>query len=359
MAQNTAQLREAWKKFECNPVALVAIDFGPDRIRIAPGSEEAWRALATVLKAYHYNIRVDDTDSYCCRAIKGGTAKSLHSYGIALDVNWQTNPFKLTPDDRDVRYSSKPTQAERGQEVKLGVADTDMTQAMIQDVRAIRTKAGQRVFEWGGAWKDRKDAMHFELDVTPAELAAGIDWDSVKKPAVAPEDDEPDVGVLSDVDVSGQPNLPAPRGGQPMPSDEILRVLIAELTKESAANAPIAQPQSPPAQDTLQLVLGALLGKAVPNATGVPTAAPVLSPIDRMLGGEMMAGMKTPLAILAYAVLSVLQAVGTAGTATGTTATPTGQILTTLIGGFGALGVLGKFDRVVQLLGLMATKPPK
>jgi hypothetical protein len=53
-----------------------------------------------------------------------------------------------------------------------------------------------------------------------------------------------------------------------------------------------------------------------------------------------------------------LQAVGVAGTATGTTATTTGQILTTLIAAFGALGGVSKIDRVVQTLGLIAGAPP-
>ena len=165
MAQTTSQQRENWRHFECNQGAMTLIDFGPDRIRVAPPTVDAWHALAMVLAAHNYNIRVDDTDSYNCRAIKGGTGPSLHSYGIALDVNASTNPFRLTPDNREVKFSTKPTQFERGQEVKLGIADTDMTPEMISDVLAIQTQNGVRVFEWGGNWKDRKDAMHFELDL--------------------------------------------------------------------------------------------------------------------------------------------------------------------------------------------------
>src|SRR5262245_866039 len=123
MAKTTAQQREAWKEFECDPDRMMVIDFGPDRIRVAPPTADAWRALAMVLQAHDYRIRVDDTDSYNCRPIKGGTGRSLHSYGIALDVNWDTNPFKETPDEREVRFSSKPTQSERAQDVKLGIAD--------------------------------------------------------------------------------------------------------------------------------------------------------------------------------------------------------------------------------------------
>ena len=55
-----------------------------------------------------------------------------------------------------------------------------MTLAMIDDALAIKTTAGDPVFEWGGYWINVKDAMHFEIDVSPDELAAGIDWSTVK-----------------------------------------------------------------------------------------------------------------------------------------------------------------------------------
>ena len=181
MSESTAQQREIWKQFECNPGAMTVIDFGPDRIQVAPPAVDAFHALASALLSHGYQIRVDDTDSYCCRAIKGGTGHSLHSFGIAIDVNWDTNPFKETPDGREVRFSDKATQQERAQDVKLGHADTDMTPEMINDVRAIKTNNAKMVFEWGGNWKDRKDTMHFELDVTPADLQTGIDWNTVKK----------------------------------------------------------------------------------------------------------------------------------------------------------------------------------
>jgi hypothetical protein len=87
-------------------------------------------------------------------------------------------------------------------------------------------------------------------------------------------------------------------------------------------------------------------------------AAPVLSPIDNLLGGQALAGKKTALAVLAYVVLAIFEALGISGTATGPTATPTGEILTTLIAAFGGLGGIAKIDRAVQTLGLIATRPP-
>lgn len=179
MALSTTKLRSAWKKFECKAEDMIVIPFGPDHIRIAPPTTDAWRALAAVLAHHGYEIRVADTDSYNCRTITGGTGKSLHSYGIALDVNWTTNPFIRTPDKRNVRFSNKPTQDERAIDVKEHRADTDMTAAMINDVLAIKTEAGTGVFEWGGNWNSVKDAMHFEIDLTPDDLAQGIDWETV------------------------------------------------------------------------------------------------------------------------------------------------------------------------------------
>jgi peptidoglycan hydrolase-like protein with peptidoglycan-binding domain len=429
MGQTTSQQRESWKQFECNQDAMTVIDFGPDRVRVAPPTADAFRALASVLLAHGYRIRVDDTDSYNCRAIKGGTGRSLHSYGIAIDVNWDTNPFKETPDDRAVRFSDKATQDGRAQDVKLGIADTDMTKDMIDDVLAIKTNNKKTVFEWGGNWKDRKDSMHYELDVSPADLQTGIDWSTVKQPRTvkAPDPGETvqvgtQLAIGSRGDAVKQLQLALAQRGYPvgdvdgiygtqtamavsafqarqglaqtggaddatlraltsaqqtegatMKSDDILRAIFGALL----ANQPTVVPSTPAVkpvstaatQDVLQAVLSALMAKQnlsapaqpVPTAgiVPVPTASvPVLSPIDQWLGGEAMAGKKTGLAVLAYSVLSILQAVGVAGTATGPTSTTTGQVLTTLIAAFGGLGLTSKIDRVVQTLGLIAAKPP-
>ena len=175
----TSELRVAWREYECAAHYMITIDFGPDRIRVAPPTAEAWRALAQVFEVHGYAIRTSDTDSYNCRTITGGFGKSLHSYGIALDINWKTNPFIDHPGARDVRYSNGATQAEREQDVKRALADTDMTEAMIKDVLRIRTNGGLRIFEWGGHWQWVKDAMHFEIDLSPEQLEPGVDWRTV------------------------------------------------------------------------------------------------------------------------------------------------------------------------------------
>lgn len=144
------ELRRAWRDYECAAEKMETLAFGPDRIRVAPPTREAWSALAEVMAKWCYKIWVTDTDSYNCRTVIGGTRKSLHAYGIAVDVNWNTNPYKRHLVRRPVRFSGKATQAERAWDVKHDLADTDMLEAMIVDVRNIKTGDGSLVFTWGG-----------------------------------------------------------------------------------------------------------------------------------------------------------------------------------------------------------------
>jgi D-alanyl-D-alanine carboxypeptidase/Bacterial SH3 domain len=180
MGKTTSQLRQLWNEFECKGSEMVLIPFGPDRIRVAPPTADAWEALSSVMLFHGYEIRTLDTDSYNCRRITGGAGRSLHSFGIALDVNWTTNPFLDHAGKRKVRFSDKSTQDERARDVRLGDADTDMTPEMIADIEAIKTNDGIPIFEWGGSWSTRKDCMHFELDLSPGELSKGIDYATVR-----------------------------------------------------------------------------------------------------------------------------------------------------------------------------------
>lgn len=216
MARSTAELRDLWKEYECKAERMVVIPFGPDRIRVAPPTTDAWEALADVLAGHGYLIDITTTDSYNCRATKAGTGRSLHSFGIALDVNWEKNPYRDHAGERAVRFSDKDSQVERQEDVRLGVADTDMEPAMIADVAKILTRSGTRVFEWGGNWKTVKDCMHFEIDVSPDELADGLDLSGIAHltgaaiPPPAEEEEEIVVVAPSRPKPPAAPVTPAP-----------------------------------------------------------------------------------------------------------------------------------------------------
>ncbi|MEO0327392.1 MAG: M15 family metallopeptidase [Pseudomonadota bacterium] len=179
MASISDKMRQSWDSYACKREKMVRISFGPDSILVAPETIDAWKALESVLLSFGYNIRTGDTDSYNCREIKSGGKKSLHSYGIALDINWKTNPYLDHAGSRKPKYSSKATQDARADEVRLGKADTDMKEEMVQAALAISTTKGKRIFGWGGNWNTLKDSMHFQVEVTPEELEVGVDWSTV------------------------------------------------------------------------------------------------------------------------------------------------------------------------------------
>lgn len=151
-----------------------------------PGAQQAWDALAEWVRFYAYVLRAADTGSRNCRPITGGTDWSLHAYfiactillwnlnkriagGLAVDLNWQTNPYgpRLV---------------------------TDMPRPMVDSICAIRTNNGKQVFRWGGYYTGNKDAMHYELVCTRADLATGIN------PAtLAPNSEELDMAAVEEI----------------------------------------------------------------------------------------------------------------------------------------------------------------
>ncbi len=134
------------------------------RITVNTRCVEAFKALDGIMQTFGYQPRKADTGAFNCRKITGGSGYSLHAYGIAADINWNTNP-----------YGKKLI--------------TDMPAAMVAAGKAIKTKKGVMVFRWGGDYKNNKDAMHWEVVCSPADLKAGIDWKTV--PADPPNPNRP------------------------------------------------------------------------------------------------------------------------------------------------------------------------
>ncbi len=161
---STSQLRSAWAP-ACKPSSsrVTITLYGGGRITVDRRCEQAFKALNQCLITHGYRTRIVDTGAYNCRIITGGTGYSLHAYGIAADLNWQTNP-----------YGKKLI--------------TDMPPAMRADIKALRTKNGKQVFGWGGDYRTNKDAMHWEIVCSPADLATGLANSSTPPPPVTVED---------------------------------------------------------------------------------------------------------------------------------------------------------------------------
>lgn len=163
--RSTSELRAAWDP-ACRRARATLVLHSGARIHVADVAVEAFRALDAVMQAHGYAPRQGDTGAFNCRRITGGTGYSLHAFGIAADVNWNSNPYRA--DGRLV---------------------TDMPTAMVEACKAIRTVEGHAVFRWGGDYRSVKDAMHWEVVVSPEELRRGIDWSSVQ--AAPPDPDDP------------------------------------------------------------------------------------------------------------------------------------------------------------------------
>lgn len=152
--------------------------------------------------------------------------------------------------------------------------------------------------------------------------------------------------------IADQATLQALGGALPVPDgtlkpDDVLAILLNVLKARQGSVAPgTTQPDA--SADPLQIIIGALLGRRTDSTAA---NAPILSPIDKMLGGEALAGKKTALSVAAYVVMALLKAAGVVSAAS-----PWGQVVTIFIAAFGALGGTAKIDRVIQSLGVIAAK---
>jgi peptidoglycan hydrolase-like protein with peptidoglycan-binding domain len=161
--RTTSELRRLWKP-ACGCELTVLLLHSGARASVAKATVEAFRAIDGIMQSAGYAPRAADTGGYNCRKITGGTAHSLHAFGVAVDYNWNSNPFRTD-----------------------GKLVTDMPPKMVAAIKAIRTKNGAAVFRWGGDFTRVKDAMHFEVVATPRELASGIDWPQVDVRAPDPK----------------------------------------------------------------------------------------------------------------------------------------------------------------------------
>lgn len=72
-----------------------------------------------------------------------GGGRSFHTYAIAIDVNWDTNPMDGASHDNPDRLS-----------------------------RSLCAKYG---LEWGGDWQSPHDPMHYEIALSPQDSAYELD----------------------------------------------------------------------------------------------------------------------------------------------------------------------------------------
>lgn len=99
------------------------------------------------------NTKRSETGAFNCRPIVTpagpGTTMSMHSYGLAIDVNTLQNPYVAA--DGYVRNRYARPYRDRSQNLPGMIHDGDVV------VRAFAAIG----WEWGGYWSSGKDYMHF------------------------------------------------------------------------------------------------------------------------------------------------------------------------------------------------------
>ena len=142
--ESTADMRREWSDWLCargsGEFANVKF-FGKGIGGVPAPAVDAFKALEAALIATGYQPR--NSWSNKCRKIANTDRYSLHSYGIAIDIDPKENPQSAGSP-----YSGK------------------MQKGHVDAVLQIRNLAGRRVWSWGGDWST-PDRMHFQLDQGP------------------------------------------------------------------------------------------------------------------------------------------------------------------------------------------------
>lgn len=126
-------------------------------VTVAAGIAELVRRLGNETIRRGYEIRSGVTGSYNCRHISGTNSYSNHAWGLAIDINWDTNPWSST-------------------------LKTDMPDWMVE----LWTAYG---FRWGGGYR-KPDAMHYEYMGTRENADAHTRWAIATKLGEAPTVEE-------------------------------------------------------------------------------------------------------------------------------------------------------------------------
>lgn len=173
-----SQIKAAWSPRCTGPFTRVEL-YGAGAIYVRSSIVTAVKALDKVLTAYNYATRANDTGAYNCRLNTSGTSYSLHAYGIAVDINWLSNPYSSTLRTDMFRYGDG---------------------RMPYRICDIKTNNGKQVWNWGGFWFGNKDAMHYEIVCSPADIATGINWNTVYGGAPPVEKDWFDMATKAELE---------------------------------------------------------------------------------------------------------------------------------------------------------------
>ena len=104
------------------------------------------------------SMEADNTSAFNYRKIDGTDRLSLHSYGLAIDINPLYNPYvRGAKDELIITPENGSAYADRS-------ADCDY---YIKEGDVCYNAFVKRGFTWGGEWKTQKDYQHFQKKLEP------------------------------------------------------------------------------------------------------------------------------------------------------------------------------------------------
>lgn len=147
---------------------MVALDVACEFISGAFESLFALRfPVQKVRSVHHYggsdldSMAENNTSCFCHRPIEGTTMTSLHSYGLAVDVNPKQNPFVQFDEEKGTAEILPP----QGWEF---LNRRNRKPGMVEDLIELWAEYG--FFVWGGSWTTPIDYHHFQTPRGMAEL---------------------------------------------------------------------------------------------------------------------------------------------------------------------------------------------
>lgn len=136
-------------------------------------------ARARAMKHYRgddeASMRDNNTSAFNDRAITGGTAPSLHAYGLAIDINPVQNPYIEIADGNahfhpanGSRYANRAA-ARPGKPARAGMAE-----------EVVELFARHGFTTWGGDWDAPIDYQHFQTSRKLAQQLAALPPDQAR-----------------------------------------------------------------------------------------------------------------------------------------------------------------------------------
>jgi hypothetical protein len=135
--------------------------------------------IAKIKRIEHYNssddasMADDNSSSFNCRLITNGASTSIHSYGLAIDINPIENPYIKNNQTDPGKLYVLPKEGAKYLNRK------NIRPGMTENVVDLFTKHGFRV--WGGSWDDPIDWQHFQTPRFIAELLTIMSPDDAKE----------------------------------------------------------------------------------------------------------------------------------------------------------------------------------